>query len=123
MSREQKNKSHTNAIVMFSDQIQIFLILSGPKETSRGRVWDFFDRCYLRHLTDNLHFHSYILELCEKVPYTISGQDQKDYAKVCAIKEACLEIISTAELLFLLCGTRIFFNISLSKDSLVEQRL
>lgn len=34
--------SHTNAIVMFSDQIQICLILLGPKETSGGCVWDFF---------------------------------------------------------------------------------
>lgn len=90
---------------MFSDQIQIFLILHGPKETSRGCVWDLFDCCHLRHFTDNLHFNSHILELCEKVPYTISGQDQKDYKEAC-MKEACLEIISTAELLFLLYVTR-----------------
>lgn len=90
---------------MFSDQIQIFLILLGPKEASRDCVWDLFDRCHLRHFTDNLHFNCYILELCEKVPYTVSGQDQKDYKEACAINKACLEIISTTELLFLLCGT------------------
>lgn len=99
-------KISTNANVMFSDQIQIFLILLGPKEASRGRVWDLFDHCHLRHFTDNLHIDCYILELCEKVPCTISGQDQKDYKKACAITEACLEIISTAVLLFLLCGTK-----------------
>lgn len=102
----KKSESHLNAIVMFSDQIQIFLILLGPKETSRGCVWDLFDCCRLRHFTDNLHFNSYLLELCEKVPYTISGQDQKDYKEACAINEACLELISTAELLLLLCGTK-----------------
>lgn len=89
---------------MFSDQIQIFLILLGPQETSRGCVWDFFDSCHLHHLTDNLHFDSYILELCEKVSCTISGQDQKDYAEACAMNEACLEIISKTVLLFLHSG-------------------
>lgn len=91
---------------MFSGQIQIFLILLGPKETSRGCVWDLFDRCHLRHFTDNLHFNSYILEICEKVPNTISGQDQKDYEEGSAINEACLEIISTAELLFFIRDTK-----------------
>lgn len=71
---------------MFPDQIQIFLVLHGPQETSRGCVWDLFDRCHLRHFVDNLHIHYYILELCEKVPCSISGQDQKDYQEGCAIK-------------------------------------
>lgn len=80
------SKSYTNAIVMFPDQIQIFLVLHGPQETSRGCVWDLFDHCHLRHFIDNLHIHPYILELCEKVPCSISGQDQKDYQEGCAIK-------------------------------------
>lgn len=83
---------------MFSDKITIFLILLGLEETSQGRVWNLFDHCHLRHFIDNLHFNPYVLELCEKVPHTISGQDQKDYTEACAIREACLEIISTAEL-------------------------
>lgn len=106
-AKQTKKKSHTNAIVMFSDQIQVCLILLGPKETSRGCVWDLFDCCHLRHFTDNLHINSYVLELCEKVPNTISGQDQKDYKEACVIKEACLEIISTVEeLFFFLCSAR-----------------
>lgn len=96
---------HANAVVMFSGQIQIFLILLGPKEASWGRVWDLFDHCLPRHFTYNHHFNSYILELCEKVPCTLSGQDQKDYKEAGAIREACLEIFGTAVLLFSLCGT------------------
>lgn len=83
---------------MFSDQIQICLLLLGPKEASRGCVWDLFDRCHLGHFTDNHRFNAYLLELGEKVPRTISGQDQKDYKEACAISEACLEIFSTVAL-------------------------
>lgn len=89
---------------MFSDQVQVFLILLGPKETSRSCFWTFFYLCHLRHHVDNLHFHPYILELCEKSTRPISGQDQKDYTEACAINEACLEIISMTVWLYLLCG-------------------
>lgn len=89
---KQETISYTDAIVTFPDQIQIFLVLLGPQETSRDCVWDLFDPCHLRHFSDNLHIHHYILELCEKVPCSISGQDQKDYQKGCAIKKACLDL-------------------------------
>lgn len=79
---------------MFSDQIPIFLILLGPEEASQGCVWNLFDRCHLRCFSDSLRFNHDLLELCEKVPCKTSGQDQKDYTQACAIKEACLEIIS-----------------------------
>lgn len=79
---------------MFSDEIPIFLILLGPKEASRGCARHLFDRCHLRRFRDSLRFNHYLLELCEKVPRKTSGQDQKDYTEACAIKEACLEIIS-----------------------------
>lgn len=101
-----KTESHTNAIVMFTDQIQIFLILHGPKETSRDSVWDLFDRCQLCHFTDSLHFNCYVLQLFEKDTCATSGQDQKDYKEACAIKEARLELINTAILLLLVCGTK-----------------
>lgn len=82
---------------MFSDQIPIFLILLGPKETTRGCARNLFDRCHLRHFSDNPRFNHDLLELREKVPRKTPGQDQKDYTAACAIKEACLEIISTAK--------------------------
>lgn len=90
-----KLQAHTDAIVMFSDQIPIFLVLLGPKEASQGCARDLFDRCHLRRFSDNLRFDHNLLELCEKVPCKTSGQDQKDYTEARAIKEACLEIIST----------------------------
>lgn len=91
---------------MFSDQIQIFLILLEPKETSRDSLWDLFDHCQLCRYTDNLHFNCYVLQLSEKDPCETSGQDQKDYKEVCAVKEAHPEIISTAVLLLLPHGTK-----------------
>lgn len=93
----KKIKSHTDAIVMFSDQIPIFLILLGPKEASQGCARNLFDRCHLRHFSDSLHLNYDLLELCEKVPCKTSGQDQKDCTEACAIEEARLEIISTAK--------------------------
>lgn len=73
---------------MFSDQIPIFLILRGPKEASQGCTRNLFDHCHLCRFSDSLCFNCDLLELCEKVPCKTSGQDQKDYAKACAIKEA-----------------------------------
>lgn len=80
---------------MFPGQIQVFLILPGPKEAPRDSVWDLFDPCDLHHFTDNLHFNRYVLEICEKDSCTTSRQDQKDCTEACAINEACLELIST----------------------------
>lgn len=95
LSHVREKTAHTDAIVMFSDQIPILLILLGPKEASQGCAGNLFDRCHLRCFSDSLHFNHDLLELCEKVPRKTSGQDQKDYSEACAIKEACLEIIST----------------------------
>lgn len=91
----KKKTAHTDTIVMFSDQIPIFLVLLGPKEASQRCARNLFDHCHLRRFSDSLRFNRDLLELCEKVPCKTSGQDQKDYTEACAIKEACLEIIST----------------------------
>lgn len=91
---------------MFSDQSQVCIILPGSKETSRGSFWDLFDPRDLRCLPNNLHFNCYVLEICKKDPCATSGQDQKDCAEACALDKACLEIISTAAVLFLFSGTK-----------------
>lgn len=85
-----RHQDLTHEIVMFSDQIQIYLIRHGPKETTRGSVWNLFDPCHLRHFTDNLHFHYYVLEICEKDPCTTSWQDQKDNEEAWAIMKLAL---------------------------------
>ena len=89
-------KSHLNAHIVFADQIQIYHVLHEPKEASRGCVWDLFELCQPRHFSDSLHFNTYLLELCEKVSYPASGQDQKDYTEAHAIDEVCLEIIQNS---------------------------
>lgn len=97
-SQVREKTAHTDVIVVFSDQIPIFLILLGPKEAPQGCARNLFDHCHLRRFSDSLRFNYDLLELCEKVPRKTSGQDQKDYTEACAIKEACLEIISTEKI-------------------------